>query len=288
MLDLRPRSSAGFLQPRHALQPHAFALEAAEQWALTKASALSADLFRLSAFWHIDWFVQHLPTDRKTRYTARLAQSENYGIACGLTSVVEETGQPVSLCEADRSLVGEDCREIINNRRYRTDLDRTAFLDLVMGHLSPEAHDQLILNQERGDKYASKSQLFADETCAVLTRKGTDAIKGNKPHVLVIGAMAGTHAALVARGFEVTATDMAPDVVGRNLGGVMVCNAFENLRLIEAADMVIVSGMTFSNRTLPELIRTAQDSNTSTMIMGSNGEELRTLLHRARHRLRNL
>ena len=96
-----------------ALQPHAFALEAAEQWALTKASALSADLFRLSAFWHIDRFVQHLPTDRKTRYTARLAQSENYGIACGLTSVVQEAGQPVSLHEADRSLVGEDCREII-------------------------------------------------------------------------------------------------------------------------------------------------------------------------------
>jgi hypothetical protein len=229
--------------------------------------------------------VQHLPTDRKTRYTARLAQSENYGIACGLTSVVEETGQPVSLCEADRLLVGEDCREIINNRRYHTDLDRTAFLDLVMGHLSPEAHDQLILNQERGDKYASKLQLFADETCAVLTRKGTDAIKGNKPHVLVIGAMAGTLAALVARGFEVTATDMAPDGVGRNLGGVMVCNAFENHRPIEAADMVIVSGITFSNRTLPEL-STAKDSNTSNM--GSYWEELRTLLHRARHRLRNL
>jgi hypothetical protein len=274
MRDLPQRSPAAFLQPRHALQPHAFALEAAEQWALTKASALSADLFRLSAFWHTDWFVQHLPTDRKTRYTARLAQSENYGIACSLTSVVQETGQPVSLHEADRSLVGEDCREIIDNRRYRTDLDRTAFLDLVMGHLSPEANDQLIVNQERGDKYALKSQLFANEARAVLARKGTGTIKGNKPHVLVIGAMAGTHAALVARGFEVTATDMSPDVVGRNLGGVTVRNGSENYKLMEAADIVIVTGMTFPNRTLPDLMRAAQDSNTSTMIWAVTGRNL--------------
>jgi Putative heavy-metal chelation len=274
MRDLRPRSPAAFLQPLQALQPHAFALEAAEQWALTRASALSGDLFRLSAFWHIDWFVQHLPTDRKTRYTARVVQSENYGIACGLTSVMQETGQAVALDEADHSLVGEDCREIITNRRYRTDLDRTAFIDLVMGQLPAQANDQLILNQERSDKYALKSQLFADEACTVLARKGTGTIKGNKPNVLVIGAMAGTHAALVARGFEVTATDMSTDVVGRSLGGVTVRNGSENDKLMEAADIVIVTGMTFPNGTLPDLMRAAQNSNTSTMIWAVTGRNL--------------
>jgi hypothetical protein len=241
---------------------------------LTKASTLSADLFRLTSLWHIDWFVQHLPTDRKTRYTASLVQSENYGIACGLTSVVQETGQTVALREADHSLVGGDCREIISNKRYRTDLDRTAFIDLVMGQLSVEANDQLIVNQERSDKYALKSQLFADEACTVLTRKGTDTIKGNKPNVLVIGAMAGTHAALVARGFEVTATDMSPDVVGRSLGGVTVSNGSENYKLMEVADLVIVTGMTFPNRTLPDLMRAAQETNTSTMIWAVTGRNL--------------
>jgi len=143
-----------------------------------------------------------------------------------------------------------------------------------MGHLSPEANDQLIVNQERGDKYALKSQLFANEARTVLARKGTGTIKGNKPHVLVIGAMAGTHAALVARGFEVTATDMSPDVVGRNLGGVTVRNGSENYKVMEAADIVIVTGMTFPNRTLPDLMRAAQDSNTSTMIWAVTGRNL--------------
>jgi hypothetical protein len=265
---------AAFRQPRHALQPQAFALEAAEQWALAKASALSADLFRLTSVWHIDWFVQHLPTDRTTRYTACLAQSENYGIACGLTSVEQQTAQSIALQETDHSLVGDDCRAIIKDKRYRSGLDRTAFIDLVMGQLSAEADDQLILNQARRDKYARKSQLFADEANSVLARKGAGTIKGNKPHALVIGAMAGTHAALIASGFDVTATDMSPDVVGQNLGGVTVRDGSENYTLMEAADIVIATGMAFPNGTLPDLMRAAQNSNTSTMIWAVTGRNL--------------
>lgn len=276
MLDpqIPPTKPEAFRQPRQALQPHAFAIEAAEQWALAKASALPADLFRLTSVWRIDWFVQHLPTDRTTRYTACLAQSENYGIACGLTAVVQQTGQSVALQEADHALVGGDCRAIVKDKRYRTDLDRTAFIDLIMGQFSAEADDQLILNQARRDKYARKSQLFADEANGVLARKGTKTIKGNKPHALVIGAMAGTHAALIARGFEVTATDMSPDVVGQNLGGVTVRDGSENYTLIEAADIVIVTGMTFPNGSLPGLMRAAQNSNTSTMIWAVTGKNL--------------
>lgn len=276
MLDSQTQltTPAAFRQPRHALQPHAFALEAAEQWAVAKASALSADLFRLTSLWYIDWLVQHLPTDRITRYTACLAQSENYGIACGLTSVVRQAAHSGTLQDADHALVGGDCREIIKDKRYRTDLDRTAFIDLVMGQIPIEANDHLILNQARGDKYTRKSQLFADEANRVLARKGSSTIKGNKPHALVIGAMAGTHAALIARGFEVTATDMSPDVVGQNLGGVTVRNGSENYTLIETADIVIVTGMAFPNGTLPSLMRAAQNSNTSTMIWAVTGRNL--------------
>ena len=274
MRDLQQPSSTIFRQPSHALEPQAFALEAAEQWALAKASSLSADPFRLTSFWYIDWFIQHLPTDRKTRYAARLAQSENYGIACGLTSALQESDHALALRDADYALVGEDSREILKDRRYCTDMDRTALIDLVMGHLSAVANDQVIVDQERRDKYAHKSRIFADEAEVVLRRKGLDALKGSKPHIHVIGAMAGTHAALISRGFEVTASDMSPDVVGQNLGGVTVCDGTENRKLIEAADLVIITGMTFPNRTLPGLIEAAKINNTSTMIWAVTGKNL--------------
>jgi hypothetical protein len=220
----------------------------------------------------MDWYIQHQPTDRKTRYTARVAQSDNYGIACGLTSTLQETDRSPTLQDADEAMVGEDCRQILKDRRYRSDMDRTALIDLVMGQLPLLASDQVIVDQERGEKYARKSQLFADETEAALKRKGS--IKGTKPRVHVIGAMAGTHAALLRRGFEVTATDMAPDVVDHVLGGVLVYGAMDNRKLIKAADLVIITGMTFPNRTLQGLAEIAKKSNTSTIIWAVTGRNL--------------
>ena len=86
--------------------------------------------------------------------------------------------------------------------------------------------------------------------------------------------MAGTHAALISRGFEVTATDMSPDVVGQNLGGVTVCDGTENRKFIEVADLVIITGMTLPNGTLPSLIEAAKINNTSTMIWAVTGKNL--------------
>jgi len=274
MSDSLQDSRTEFRQPRHALKPQAFALEAAEQWALAKASNLSAELFRLSSFWYIDWFIQHLPTDRKTRYTARLAQSENYGIACALSSGLHDSDHAVAIREGDDALVGDDSREVLKTRRYRTDMDRTALIDLVFGHLSAAPNDQVIVDQARRDKYLHKSRIFVDEADVVLKRKGLGAIKGSRPHIHVIGAMAGTHAALIGRGFKVSATDMSPDVVGQNLGGVTVCDGTDNGKFLEAADLVIITGMTFPNGTLPGLIEAAKIANTSTMIWAVTGRNL--------------
>ena len=261
-----PASRAtAFRQPAHALEPHAFTLEAVEQWALERASRLAADRLRLTSLWYLDYIRQDVPEDRKTRYTVRLAQAENYGTAFG----------PISaLRDADHALVGEDSRVILKDRRFRDDIDRTALIDLVIGHVSPPATHQLVVDQILRDKYAARSRLFADEAEAVLRRKGPAAIKGRKPCILVIGATSGILDALVARGFEVTATDMSPDVVGKNLGGVTVRDATENGSLIEAADLAIITGMTLPNRTLPGLVEAAKTHNTSTMIWAVTGKNL--------------
>jgi hypothetical protein len=260
-----------FRQPSQALQPQAFTLEAAEQWALEKTSTLSSDLFCLTSFWYIDFIIQHAPGERKTRYTARLAQSENYGISFGLASALRDNDQALALQDADLAIVGEDSRDILKDRRYRTDMDRTALIDLVMGQLSTVENDHVLLDKARREKYALKSSLFAEEADILLRRKGSEAIKGNKPHILVIGAMAGTHAALQARGYRVSATDMSPDVVGQNLGGVTVGDQAENPELIKTADLAIITGMTLPNRTLPGLMEAAKMNNTSTMMWSVTG-----------------
>jgi Putative heavy-metal chelation len=250
-------------QPHEALKPHAFALETAEQWALEKTSHLPAELFRLTSFWHIDYFRQQVPEERKTRYTLRLAQSENYGIAFGPISALRDT---------DHALVGDDSRDILKYRRFRDDIDRTALIDLIMGYVPAAATRQITLDQTLAEKYALRSRLFADEAEMILRRKGLDAIKAGKAHIHVIGATAGMIGALVMRGFEVTAADMCPDVVGQTLGGVSVRDQTENERFIRAADLAIITGMTLPNRTLPALIEAAKAHNTSTMIWAITGK----------------
>jgi hypothetical protein len=251
-----------FRQPRHALVPRAFTLEAAEQWALERASGVAADRFRLTSFWHVDYFRYEVPGEIKRRYTMRLAQAENYGVAFGL---------PSPLRNVDRALLGEDSREILKGRQLHDDVDRTALIDLVMGHVSAATKHEVMLDQVPRDKYALRSRLFADEAEIVLQRKGSSAIKGRKPHILVIGATAGMIGALVNRGFEVSATDMLPDIVGENVCGVTVYAEPENGRLIEVADLAIMTGMTLANRTLPALIEAAAVHNTSTMIWAITG-----------------
>jgi Putative heavy-metal chelation len=266
------QSAASFRQPRHALKPDAFTLESAEEWALERASHLSPDRFRLSSFWYIDFGIQHVPGERRTYYAMRLAQSENYGLACGLISGFRDEGNALANRESDHAFIGEDSRSVLKDKRVHADLDRTALIDSVMGHISAPASDQVILDQALHDKYAVKSRLFADEADILLRRKGSDAVKGGKPRILVIGAMAGTIKELIDRGYEVSATDMSPEVVGRNLGGVMIGHASENDRLIEVADLAIITGMTFANRTLPTLIEKAKINNTSTMMWAVTGK----------------
>ncbi len=255
-------ASTTFRQPRDALEPSAFAIEAAEQWALDRAAQLSADLFRLTSFWFVDFVRQAVPGEIKTHYTMRLAQSENYGIAFGPLATVPNS---------DRDLLGKDAREILRDQRCRNDIDRVALVDLVMAHVTPAASRQVTVDKSVRDKQALRSQLFADEAEGVLRRKGSGAMKGTRPRVLVVGATAGIIRALVSRGFDVAATDMSADVPGQEFGGVTIRSAAASAELVEKADLAIITGMTLPNRTLPTLMAGAKNHNTSTMIWAITG-----------------
>ena len=262
---MQTASSMTLRQPDRALKPLALTLDAVEQWALAATAPLSADRLRVVAFWYLDYVLQQVPEERKTRYTMRLAQTECHGTAFGLKPALPDN---------DHALVGQDARELLIDRRFRDDIDRTALIDLLSGHVAEPAHDGVIVDQSSRDKYEFRARLFADEAGAVLQRKGASAIKGSRPNVLVIGATAGIIGALIDRGFDVAASDMSADVVGRSLGGVSVESHTENDRLIEAADLAIITGMTLANQTLPVLAEAAKTHNTSTMIWAITGKNL--------------
>src|SRR5260370_41791645 len=121
MCDCRPEHGGRELrQPKDALTPAAFTIEAAEQWALDRAAALPVDLFRLVALWSVTVLLQAEASERKTRYTMRIAQSEGYGRSGGLGP---------GLPDPNPDLVGEDTRRILKDRWWRHEADRAAIAD---------------------------------------------------------------------------------------------------------------------------------------------------------------
>ena len=191
-----------------------------------------------------------------------MARSENYGLAFRLAP---------ALPDLNPDFVGKDVRQILKDRLCRDPFDRTALVDVVMGHLSQPANKRVTLDERPvRDKYFERARIFAEEAEKIIQRKG---VKGNDARAVVIGASADIISALTNRGFEVSATDLSPEVVGTVLGGVKVCNArFANASLMKKADVAIITGMTLPNGTLPGLMKLAKQYNTSTMIWALTGK----------------
>ena len=251
-------------QPKDALTPAAFSVEAAEKWALHRAVALAADPFRLLALWSVSFLVQAHPSERKTRYTMRIAQAEGYGRSGGLGP---------GLPDPDPDLVGLDTRRILKDRRWRDEADRAAIADLVIGQVSRPADEQIVLDDTLRGKYAARAEIFADEATRVLQRRGTEPRKVDQRRVLVVGATAGILDALLGRGLDVCATDLSPDVVGQTLGGVQVLDGTAaNAGLMKDADLAIVTGISLTNGTMSELMSLAKTHNTSTIVWAITGK----------------
>lgn len=251
-------------QPKDALTPAAFSVEAAEKWALDRAATLPDDPFRLLALWSVSFLVQADPSERKTRYTMRIAQADGYGRSGGLGP---------GLPDPDPDLVGQDTRRILKDRRWRDDADHAAIADLVIGQVSRPADEQIVLDDTLRGKYVARAKIFADEAGRVLQRRGAEHRKVNRPRVLVVGATAGILDALLRRGLDVCATDLSPDVVGQTLGGVQVLDGkTANARLMKDADLAIVTGISLTNGTMPDLMSLAKTHNTSTMIWAITGK----------------
>jgi uncharacterized UPF0146 family protein len=265
MCDFRPEHGGRALrQPKDALIPAAFTIEAAEQWALDRAAALPVDLFRLIALWSVTFLVQAEASERKTRYTMRIAQSEGYG---------RSGGHGPGLPDPDPDLVGEDTRRILKERRWRHNADRAAIADLVIGQVSRPADERIVLDDTLHGKYVMRTKIFADEAERVLQRRAAVHRKIDRPRVLVVGATAGILDALARRGLDVCATDLSPDVVGQTLGGIPVLDGkTATPRLMEDADLTIVTGLSLTNGTLPELMSLAKTHNTSTIIWAITGK----------------
>lgn len=72
-------------------------------------------------------------------------------------------------------------------------------------------------------------------------------------------------------GAEVLASDYAPQLAGDQMEGVLVRPGADTERLIESADVAIVTGMSLANGTLQGILDTAQRAKTKLLIFAQTG-----------------
>ncbi|HET8529782.1 MAG TPA: DUF364 domain-containing protein [Methylomirabilota bacterium] len=216
------------------------------------------------ALWSVTFLVQAEASERKTRYSMRIAQSEGYGRSGGLGP---------GLPDPDPDLVGQDARRILKERQWQHGADGAAITDLVVGQVSRPPDERIVLDDTLHGKYVMRTKIFADEAERVLQRREAQHRKLDRRRVLVVGATAGILDALARRGFDVCATDLSLDVVGQTLGGVPVLDGrTATPRLMKDADLTIVTGLSLMNGTLPEIMSLAKTHNTSTIIWAITGK----------------
>ena len=70
----------------------------------------------------------------------------------------------------------------------------------------------------------------------------------------------------------VTASDLDENIINKELCGVNIADgALHTDELVAEADLAIITGMTISNGSLPEIIKIAKENNTKIMIIAETG-----------------
>ena len=93
-----------------------------------------------------------------------------------------------------------------------------------------------------------------------------------RPKVVNVGAVGCIIEKLKNKNMLVTATDLDENIINKELCGVNIADgALHTDELVAEADLAIITGMTISNGSLPEIIKTAKENNTKIMIVAETG-----------------
>lgn len=207
--------------------------------------------FLVRGIWKVELAFRPNPAERTFRYTFWLAMTR---------------GQGCCYCTGDdprgRELVGSDARDLLGEKTCIS----IAVLDSLYASLprSPAATHEL-----RGDsitKTAARTRIIAEEAQRLL-----GPACGTRPKVVNVGVVGNVIRDLVQLGCEVQASDMEPEMIGRDVHGIKVEDGYRTNELVRAADLAIVTGMTIATDSLELILEAAQAGGTKVLVFAETG-----------------
>jgi len=207
--------------------------------------------FRVRGIWKVELAFKPNPAERTFQYTFWIAMTR---------------GQGVCYCTGDdprgRELVGSDARELVKEKTCIS----IAALDSLYASLErhPAASFQLVGNPV--EKTDARTEIILHEAERLLS-----GICNRKARVVNVGLVGNVVRDLVARGYDVRASDMERDTVGNRVHGVLVEDGTRTFDLVAESDLAIVTGMTIATDSLELIVEEARRAGTKLLIFAETG-----------------
>lgn len=199
--------------------------------------------------------VQPTAGERQFFYSVRLAQVNGQG--CCYMEQAESI---------DTSLLGSPALPTQDLPRAT----RIAVLDAVAAEIPSKPRAAIELEGNLPDKAIARARFLASQVQQLFDLKPGAVIL----NVGVVGSFLGAFQEI---GMQTLATDLETAIIGETFFETTVQDASANSRLLEVADVAIVTGMTMSNGTLTEIICDRR-SNAKIVLFAETGASLAPLL----------
>ncbi len=220
---------------------------------LEKAKHWVAEDFLVRGIWKVELAFKPNPIERTFQYTFWIAMTR---------------GQGCCYCTGDdprgRELVGSDARDLMASRTCIS----IAALDSLYASVSrsPAAVHELRGNSI--EKTKLRTGILVAETERLL---GQFCRTDRKPRVVNVGVVGNLVEELAARGCEVLATDLEPDMIGKVVSGVEVQDGTRTFDFVRDADLAVVTGMTIATDSLDIIISEAKQAGTKLLVFAETG-----------------
>jgi hypothetical protein len=171
----------------------------------------------------------------------------------------------VAETDIGREMIGKDARDIIASKSEIG----VAVMDSILAGLPRTPHSVYTVTGSPLQKAKERAGIIVDEAVALTKPRA-----GCRPKAVNVGVVGMVIDGLVTAGYQVAATDLDPEVVGREFSGVRVEHGDVTCERVAEADLAIVTGMTMATNTLEDIVEAAKAGGTRLVMFAETGANL--------------
>ncbi len=142
-----------------------------------------------------------------------------------------------------------------------------AVLDALCGSVQTAPSASFQITGTSDDKAKRRAEIIAEEVGIIACR-----LSKKKARICNVGAIGNVVKTVSDAGHDVSVTDLEPGLIGKELYGSEVLDGSRHtIESVAKSDIAIVTGMTFANGAIDEIVETARTSNTEILLVAETG-----------------